>query len=237
MGILDRYIFRSVVSGARKSFGDSGTRNFYKGYFLDGIQSEIFRMDTATGRILVADTASALFPTLLSPVKSRMEEDVLNNASVVFSSAKSVYDNLNRFLQSAYISEEELIRRHKKIKNSKEEFTSAVGNEFNLRKIVQVRESGCLDFCLENFGHLNNIVTQIVSPIRNATEHGHGHAVLTESLCGPGSLCSGGFRIRQEASNRTAGYNISGLAWNLSRDVMCLTHQVLDDYAKSKLIS
>lgn len=233
MGILDRYIFRSVVSGARKSFGDSGTRNFYKGYFLDGIQSEARRMDRATEKILVADTAYAIVPILLSSFAARIKEGITDNTSAVFSSAKSMYDNLNRFLQSAYISEEELERRHKNITETEIEFTSAVGNEFNLKKITQVGESGRLDFCLKNLGYLNDITTQVVSSIRNATEHGHGHMVLTEIPSDSTPLYGKGFGVRQEVSKKVCGSSISGLVFKLSGDVMGLTHKIPDDYSKS----
>lgn len=231
--MIYRYIFGSAVNRARRASTDSETRNFYKGYFLDGIQSEARRMDRATEKILVADIAYALVPTFLSPFVGRIKEGITDNTSAVFGSAKSMYDNLNRFLQAAYISEEELGRRHKNITETEAEFTSAVGNEFNLKKITQVGESGRLDFCRENLGYLNDITTKVVSPIRNATEHGHGHAVLTEIPSDSIPLCGKGLGVRQEASKKVGGSTISGLVYKLSGDVMCLTYQILDDYSKS----
>lgn len=233
MGILNRYVLGDIIKEARNASMGSETRNFYKNYFLDGIRAEAFRMDRATGKILVADTIYALVPTLLSPFGRNMGDYVANNTSVVFGSAKSLYDNVNRFLQAAYIAEEDLERRHKKITNSASEFTSAVGDEYNLRKIVPLRESGKLDFCLNDLEYLNDMITQVVSPIRNATEHGHGHAVLGRTLNNSLSACDDGFRVRQEVSKKVAGCNISGLALKLSGDVMYSAHQILNGYVDS----
>lgn len=213
-------ILGKTIDRVKSQSTASETRRKYTDYFLEGIEAEATRLVRATGKILVADTAYTLLPTFLSPFRKRIASSVANNAATAFSSAKCLYDNVNRFLQANYSPEEEIERRHKRISESEREFTSAAGDEFSLKKIAQVRESGSLDYCLEDLKCLNDMTQSVVSPIRNATEHGHSHAVLENTP-------NRGHVITRLVNKVMPAHNIAGLTYELASEYLYFVEKIL----------
>lgn len=227
-GIIKRTIFGRAVDKAITKPNVSEARKAYRDYFLQGTKSEAYRMSRATERMLVIDAIYSIFPTFLYPFRKRIEDSVSSNASIAFSSAKSMYDNVNRFLQANYLPEEEINKRHQRIEESEKDFTSAVGDEFNLKRIAQVRESGSLDYCLEDLGCLNDMTQSVVAPIRNATEHGHGHAILESEPISGIPDCGVGFKLSNLVSKTMYKHNISGLAFAVCNEAMYRAHRIIE---------
>ncbi len=227
-GIIKRTIFGQIVDKAKAEPTNSETRSKYINYFLEGARSEAYRMSRATNRMLITDIAYAILPTFLSPFRKKIKDSISNNAAVAFSSAKSMYDNVNRFLQANYLPEEEIHRKDQRINESEKDFTSAVGDEFNLKKIVQLRESGSLDYCLEDLNCLNDMTQSVVAPIRNATEHGHSHAIVESVPIKGIPECGEGFKLTNLLSKALPSHSISGLAFLVSGESMYRTHRIIE---------
>lgn len=157
----------------------SPTRQKYMQYFLEGLRDDAKKLSTSMDNAVWTSIWQGYTPTLSRPFRKSIQESISRELGTSFSHAKCMYDNLNRFLQATYAPEEEIDRRHKKIFTSKKNNPTSIFETYDLRALDQIMQDASLTS--------NGIFTavedlrkerELMETIRNATAHGHGHAML-----------------------------------------------------------
>jgi hypothetical protein len=157
----------------------SPTRQKYMQYFLDGLRDDAKKLSTSMDNADLISIWHEYTLTLSRPFRGLIRESLSRELGTSFSHAKCLYDNLNRFLQASYISEEEVEKRHEKIRTSKQNGPNAIFEAYNLKSLTPVMQStsdvsnGIL-LVIEDLRERGELMERV----RNATAHGHGHTML-----------------------------------------------------------
>ncbi len=175
----------SYIDEIKSRCDASDIRKKHINYFLDGIRAEAGKMVSTGRKAQYTEMVYGILPTLLYPLKGRIESSISENLGYSVSSAKSLYDNVNRFLQAAYSSEEEVVKREEQILASPSDSASAWGKAYDLKKISQLGESRepNVRWAANKFLKLYE-GTDFVRTLRNATDHGHGHSLVEKGQNG-----------------------------------------------------
>jgi len=172
-GILDEIKARSETSETRKK---------HLVYFIEGMRAEAKEMIVSARSAEFKDIFYSFVPTFAKPFEGTIKHSISASTGKAFSSAKGLYDNLNRFLQAAYISEEEILKREQDIASSGKDIATAFGEAYNLKKISQIANLGNIEVekIIAGFSEISR-GTALVNVLRNASEHGHKHVLLERS--------------------------------------------------------
>jgi len=157
----------------------SPTRQEYMQYFLDGLRDDAKKLSTSMDNAVWTSIWQGYTPTLSRPFRRLIGESISRELGTSFLHAKCLYDNLNRFLQATYIPDEEVERRHERIRASKQSGPNAIFEAYSLKSLTPVMQSasGVSNGILLTIEDLRR-EGELMERIRNATAHGHGHAML-----------------------------------------------------------
>jgi hypothetical protein len=157
----------------------SPARTEHLNYFLEGIRNDAKKLVNYSNSAQWLTIHYGFMPTFLKPFESIVQEKISDRLGNAFAAAKCLYDNLNRFLQAAYLPEEEILKRKQKISKSSEDISTAWGKAYELNKFDRIDsgENPYIKALVSQMDKINesNDLTRIV---RNAAFHGHGHVLL-----------------------------------------------------------
>ena len=220
-GILDEIKTRSKASETRKK---------HMSYFIEGMRAEAKEMATSARSLEMIGVYHSLFPNFLKPFRSVIKHRVSVSVGKNASSAKGLYDSLNRFLQAAYLPEEEIIKREREISCSDKDTAAAFGEAYSLKMISRIAASG--DNNMKQIASRVNEIsrgTGIVSILRNASEHGHKHALIEgKSNQDQGFVLSEGMIKKEELSERQKSVEV--MADIVTNSYLDWTNSFLSEY-------
>lgn len=171
----------NLVNEIARNANVSPSRRKYIAYFLAGIKQDARKMSSSMDDAQWGEVLYEFLPNFSRPFRKPLGEYISKNVGTAFAHAKCLYDNLNRFLQTAYLPEEEILKKDAQISQANGIKSSAIWEAFDLRKLPNILQ--------EDNGMSRDVLWELdgvreksglMKLVRDSTLHGHGHTILSQ---------------------------------------------------------